>query len=144
MTKTASTGHTNAILVSHLNYDPELDWLLSKMCFCCKISTQESRYRVISRENGNHPTSIYYELAVWYIINWFTYMHHKYAPNPLCIRTNIPGDNYLIFHYSDVIMSAMASQIASPTIVYSTVYSDADQRKHQSSASLAFVRGIHR
>ena len=30
------------------------------------------------------------------------------------------------------------------TIVYSTVYSDADQRKHQSSVSLAFVRGIHR
>ena len=30
------------------------------------------------------------------------------------------------------------------TIVYSTVYSDADQRKYQSSASLAFVRGIHR
>ena len=30
------------------------------------------------------------------------------------------------------------------TIVYSTVYSDADQRKHQSSESLAFVRGIHR
>ena len=30
-----------------------------------------------------------------------------------------------------------------PTIVYSTVYSSADQRKHQSSASLAFVRGIH-
>ena len=38
----------------------------------------------------------------------------------------------------------MASQIASLTIVYSTVYSGTDQRKHQSSASLAFVRGIHR
>ena len=38
----------------------------------------------------------------------------------------------------------MASQITSLTIVYSTVYSDADQRKHQSSASLAFVWGIHR
>ena len=38
----------------------------------------------------------------------------------------------------------MASQITSLAIVYSTVYSDADQRKHQSSASLAFVRGIHR
>ena len=38
----------------------------------------------------------------------------------------------------------MASEITSLTIVYSTVYSDADQRKHQSSASLAFVRGIHR
>ena len=41
-------------------------------------------------------------------------------------------------------MGAMASQITSLMIVYSTVYSDADQRKHQSSASLAFVRGIHR
>ena len=47
-------------------------------------------------------------------------------------------------HYSDVIMGAIAFSITSPTIVYSTVYSDADQRKHQSSASLAFVRGIHR
>ena len=41
-------------------------------------------------------------------------------------------------------MDTIASQITSLTIVYSTVYSDADQRKHQSSASLAFVRGIHR
>ena len=38
----------------------------------------------------------------------------------------------------------MASQITSLAIVYSIVYSDADQRKHQSSASLAFVRGNHR
>ena len=42
-------------------------------------------------------------------------------------------------HYGDVIMSMMASQINSLTIVYSTVYSDADQRKYQSSVSLAFV-----
>ena len=41
-------------------------------------------------------------------------------------------------------MSAMASQITSLTIVYSTVYSGTDQRKHQNSASLVFVRGIHR
>ena len=45
---------------------------------------------------------------------------------------------------SDIIMSAMASQITSHTIVYSIVYWGADQRKHQSSASLAFVWGIHR
>ena len=38
-------------------------------------------------------------------------------------------------HYNDVIMDAIASQITSLTIVYSIVYSDADQRKHQSSAS---------
>ena len=47
-------------------------------------------------------------------------------------------------HYNDVIMGAIASQITSLTIVFSTVYSDADQRKYQSSASLAFERGIHR
>ena len=47
-------------------------------------------------------------------------------------------------HYSDVIMGTIASQITSLTVVYLTVYSDADQRKHQSSASLAFVLGIHR
>ena len=47
------------------------------------------------------------------------------------------------FDYSNVIMSAIASQITSLTIVCSTVYSGIDQRKHQSSASLAFVWGIH-
>ena len=47
------------------------------------------------------------------------------------------------YHYDDVIMGEIASQIISLTIVYSIVYSDADQRKHQSSASLAFVWGIH-
>ena len=49
-----------------------------------------------------------------------------------------------IAHYIDVIMTTMASKMTSLTVVYSTVYSDADQRKHQSSASLAFVWGIHR
>ena len=47
-------------------------------------------------------------------------------------------------HYNDVIMGAVASQITSLTIVYSTVDSDAGHRKHQSSASLAFVWRIHR
>ena len=49
-------------------------------------------------------------------------------------------------HYTDVIMTitTMASQITSLTVVYSTVYSDADQGKHHSSASLAFVWGFHR
>ena len=44
---------------------------------------------------------------------------------------------YVLYHYSDIIMGTIASQ-------NSTVYSDADQRKRQSSASLAFVRGIRR
>ena len=41
-------------------------------------------------------------------------------------------------------MGTIASQITSLTIVYSPVYSYVDQRKHQISASLAFVWGIHR
>ena len=56
-----------------------------------------------------------------------------------CVR-----NNDVMLHYDDVIMGTVASQITSLTIVYSTVYSDTDQRKHQSSASLAFVWGIHR
>ena len=52
-------------------------------------------------------------------------------------RTN----TFCFVQYSDVIMGAMSSQITSLTIVYSAV---SHQRKHQSSASLAFVREIHR
>ena len=52
---------------------------------------------------------------------------------------------YLVLkHYNYVIMGAKASQIYSLSSVYSTVYSGVYKRKHQSSASLAFVRGIHR
>ena len=51
--------------------------------------------------------------------------------------------NYLE-HYGDVILSATASQITSVSMIYWTVSSGTDQRKHQNSVSLAFVRGIHR
>ena len=57
-------------------------------------------------------------------------------------KLSIKGKRTGFSHYNDVIMGTIASQITNLTIVYS----DADQRKHmyQSSASLAFVRGIHR
>ena len=83
-----------------------------------------------------------------------------YSPlnNRLCRMTSGGGDrrqdneailaadpsNTWDIHSGDVIMGTVTSQINSLTIVYSTVYSGADQRKHQSCASLAFVRGIHR
>ena len=54
------------------------------------------------------------------------------------------GTHGVISYYNDIIMGVMASQITSLTIVDSTVYSDTDQRKHQSSMSLMFVGGIHR
>ena len=52
--------------------------------------------------------------------------------------------SWIYSHYNDVIMSTMASRITSLMSIYSTVYSGTYQRKHQSSASLAFVLGIHR
>ena len=47
------------------------------------------------------------------------------------------------WYYSGALMSAMASQITSISIVYLILCSGADQRKHQCSVYMAFVRGIH-
>ena len=58
--------------------------------------------------------------------------------------SNCLGAGWWGIYYSDVIMSAIAFQITGVWIVFSTVRSGADQRKHQSFTSLAFVRGIHR
>ena len=70
------------------------------------------------------------------------YFERNYAESH-CWGTRYFSDG-LFYHYSDVIMSTVASQITSFAIVYSTVYSRAGEREHQSSASLAFVRKIHR
>ena len=70
------------------------------------------------------------------VLKWYTSWRFAFK--------SIRGGFVKPFHYNDVIMSTIASQITSLTIVYLTVYSGAYQRKHQSSASLAFVRGIHR
>ena len=59
------------------------------------------------------------------------------------LTDGIPSQN-ASDQYNDVIMGAIASQITGLMIVYSIIYSDADQRKRQSSTSLAFVQGIHR
>ena len=69
---------------------------------------------------------------------------NEIQPSPYYIWRRHGMEPLSAFHYGDVIMGEMASQIISLVIVYSTVYSDADQSKHQSSASLAFVWGIHR
>ena len=63
---------------------------------------------------------------------------------PILISQFTDDHSFFLNHYCDVIMCTMASQITSLTIVYSTLNPGADQRSHQSSASLAFVRGIYR
>ena len=65
------------------------------------------------------------------------WVNNREAGDSRCHRTHYGVIVMFAFHYDDVTMSLMASQITSLTVVYSTVYSDVDQRKHQSSASLA-------
>ena len=95
-------------------------------------------------------TDIRFITLVWHSIVYMLDRPSLYKGNVVKV-IYAPQDNisrcyfvFSVFHYSDVRMGAIASQITSLAIVYSTVYSDADQRKHQSSASLAFVWGIHR
>ena len=88
-------------------------------------------------------------LMLWKQHNWLDRIqnvaHHMgiSRKSSFCITTDHLCRE-LSSHCNDVIMGAIASQITSLTMVYSIVYSDADQRKHQSSALLTFVRGIHR
>ena len=88
-----------------------------------------------------------------------THCHHRIgleiAAKALMLLSQIPPEwacsgctpfntsRTLLYHYNDVIMGVMASPITSLLIVYSTIYSGADQRKYQSSVSLAFVGVIH-
>ena len=81
----------------------------------------------------NKPSVV--QVRVWHLTR------DKSLSEPMMTQFTSAGTRH---HYGDVIMGTMASQITSLTIVYSTVYSGADQRKHQSSASLVFARGIHR
>ena len=73
-----------------------------------------------------------------------TICHGAGHPGIACKRSNRHEQTKrpVSIHYNDVIMISMASQITVVSFVYSTVCSGADQRKHQSSASLAFMREI--
>ena len=87
---------------------------------------------------------ISYDIFPFVILTYFILsITSKCESHHLCVGTNDRWPTLPETHYCDVIMGAVASQITSITIVYSTVYSDADQRKHQSSASLAFVPPVN-
>ena len=77
-------------------------------------------------------------------IRWFNLFHLYQAAEIQLTVIKWCSQWYPGIHNNDVIMGTIASQTTSLVIVYSAVYSDADQRKHRSSASLAFVRRIHR
>ena len=79
------------------------------------------------------------------ILNYsrFVLFHIKYMAAPVAPEAGYRC-HILVVQYNNVKTSVLAPQMTSLTILYSTVYSGAQQRNHQSSASLASVRGIHR
>ena len=119
------------------------------------LNTFETICLVISGLYGSgwHTNMLWHESRIWYgekdydyAMIWKQLSYGEAMPVVLHLH-GVMSYNFVfkfLNHHNEVIMNSMASQITSLTIVYSTVYSGADQRKHQSSASLAFVRGIHR
>ena len=131
----------------------ELSWMTPfcyqtkiESCILCKVISLRHvviKFRIkhihcsLSVASSAYSSLIYcFELS---LKNTLTVLENRstFNPSKILIVTGLG-------HYDDVIMTTLASQITSLTVVYSTVYSGADQSKHQSSASLAFVRGIHR
>ena len=90
-----------------------------------------------SENNGTEEIGLVTPTPDWYLLPWknCSMLSSKHAGSMTTFSD---------LHYCDVIMGVMVSQITNLMIVSSTVHSGADQRKHQSPTSLAFVRGIHR
>ena len=82
------------------------------------------------------------QAIIW--INGGLFYWHMIVSLGLSDLINATWGLHYCMHYDDVIMTMLASQITSLTVVYSIIHSGVNQRKHQSSASLAFVREIHR
>ena len=91
----------------------------------------------MDNQNPVIQSSFFVVVIVRIYSEWYLWV---LKPRASCYCTGLD----IASHYGDVIMGEMTSQINNLTIVYSSLYSGADQRKHQSFASLAFVRGIYR
>ena len=112
----------------------------------CEIGV--SKYRIAFTSAGRLGSSAI-EMCVIFWCDRTIVQHTNLPASRLCVHSLL----WLIYacmfqikhpHYSDVIISEMTTQIIGVSMVCSTVCSGEDQRKHQSSASLAFVKGIHR
>ena len=124
-------------------------WLMAPNCYLNQywlIITEVLWYSPVGKFTGN-AKDIYY---------WYKFRNYQFNITAISARGQWVNTQSVVRfckishtidlslgHYSDVIMGMMASQITSLTIDCSTVYPGADQRKHQSWASLAFVQGIH-
>ena len=138
------TSHERHIVRDYLPFECLLNDLFG-------LTTKKSKLRVTSPLLGNLPVrtvdSPHKGLVTPKTFPWHGRLHGVPTLQLICNHySHVAWVAWWLnaLHYADVIMATMASQITSLTVVYSSVYSDAEQRKHQSSASLAFVWGIHR
>ena len=117
-------------------------WFQHFFCFCPIVVTFRSRL-------SSHYICCVFREDIKQILRFrtcqslilfmiFCIFERSYASEEFMIKRIWP-----LTHYSDVIMSVMASQITNVSIVCSTVCSSTDQWKQESYASLAFVSGIH-
>ena len=84
---------------------------------------------------ANRITARQWLKMIWLKMNFWSIYEESTDPSTICLIWNWAVSEHVLsggsdFHYSDVTMGAIASQITGLTIVYSTVYSDAHQRKH--------------
>ena len=116
----------------------------------CQIYPRRTKNSWSERHGHIYIISVLSNKQIWEPISRysFTTVYHVYSILLIiCMtkkRVQLIRTKQRHHRYNDVTMSAMASEITSLTIVYSTVYSGAEKRKYQSSVLLAFVRGIHR
>ena len=115
-------------------------YIYSLFVNCVEVSLTEGTTRCIVDKIVFHTNNVNMYM-------WYKTVYYKLYLTTLTLLLHLTSKLFKEqphSHHSDVIMGTTASQITSLTIVYWTLYSVADQRKHQSSASLAFERGIHR
>ena len=123
-------------------------WGKTYIVISYELMSSEKHWKLVVLTRSHFVTQKLSISSLFYRVFGVIYNMLNYLMEILCYRT-LPWTNpwkYVsdcFYHCGDVMIRAMASQITGVSIVYSTVCSGANQRKHKSSASLAFVRGNH-
>ena len=162
-------GYCSNIYNTRLSGTPNPCWTFFKSYICIFDHFPTLRWRrvITNLPHGKQELVNPAYSTLWLLMTWpggsmwlylkcghYTCNHYKDSIHTLsylfvgvlagcCMKVQYTPYHIVCFHYDDVIMSTITSQITSLTVVYSIIYSGADQSKHQSSASLAFVWGIH-
>ena len=116
-----------------------------RRCTCNQIISPFSQIKFYANLSVSRIISTMYAKSQCYFLSYAVLLDNYILGSLILVFFLWFGNSLIsLSHYNNVIMSAMESQITGVSIVYSTVCSGAAQRKHQRSASFAFMGGIHR